>query len=217
MKKQHLIFSTITIFLLLACGKSDLPFMINQSEVKLHYEDTFIFSIRNTKDVEWSSSDPFVGTIGKDGKFEAHHIGETTITGKTQGQAVTAEVIVEPIVTEVVEPYMQFEKRKADVKKFEKRQLNNETPTVLFYTETSTYTWGANYLFKDNLFTSVSLLWNDARIEEGATFYAERYQLINERDDVHYFMDKSNRIAVELKNDRSLGYIATYTKNTAIK
>jgi hypothetical protein len=216
MKSQLLI--CLAILTLMGCGKSDdLPLTINESEVKLRYNGEFTFVIKNATSVEWSSSDEFVGIIGSDGKFEARHIGETTIIGKVGWQSITAKVIVEPTVTGVIEPYITFGKRKPDVKNFEKRQLGNETSTVIFYTETSTYTWGARYLFEDNLFTSVSLLWNDSRIEEGATFYAERYQHIGTSNNVYYFTDKANSVVISLTNDRSLGYTATYSKNTSTK
>jgi hypothetical protein len=213
MKNQLLI--CLAIFTFVGCGKSDdLPLTINQTEVKLRYDGDFVFFIKNATNVEWVSSDEFVGIIGSDGKFEARHIGETTITGKVGSQSITANVMVEPNVIGVIEPYIQFGKRKPDVKNFEKRQLGNETSTLLFYTETSTYTWGARYLFEDNLFTSVSLLWNDSRIEEGATFYAERYQHIGTSNNVYYFTDKANSVVISVTNDRSLGFTATYSKNT---
>lgn len=200
------------------CGKNDnLPLTINQTEVQLRYDGTFDFSIRNVSDVEWSSSDAFVGTIGPDGKFQAHHIGETTITGKALGEFVTAQVVVEPIVVDVVEPYMEFGKTLPDVKNFEKRQLLHEAPTVLVYTEASEYTLGARYIFEGNLFNSVSLLWSDARTEEGTTFYAERYELFGSSNNIRYYTDKSNSILISLTNDSVRGFVATYSKNTSAK
>ncbi|MBD1423790.1 hypothetical protein [Sphingobacterium chuzhouense] len=213
--KNRLLTLFVTMATLIGCGKNeDGPLTINQTEVKLRYDGDFTFSTNNTNNVEWSSSDEFVGIIGSDGKFEARHIGETTITGKIRGQSITAKVIVEPTVIGVIEPYIQFGKRKSDVKNFEKRQLGNEASTVLFYTETSTYTWGARYLFEDNLFTSASLLWNDSRIEEGAAFYAERYQLIGRSNNIYYYTDKTNSVVISVTSDYSLGFTATYSKNT---
>lgn len=209
----------LVILTLMGCGKSDdLPLTINETEVKLHYDGEFIFSIGNVTNVEWSSSDEFVGVIGSDGKFKAQHIGETTITGKVGWQAITAKVIVEPTVTGVIEPYIHFGKRKHDVKNFETRQFANETPATLFYTETSAYTFGSIYHFENNLFTAVDLLWNDAKMEDSYVFYAERYELTSTSNNVYSFRDKSKSMVVELSYERSpVGYTATYSKNTSTK
>lgn len=217
MKNQLLI--CLAILTLMGCGKSDdLPLTINETEVKLHYDGEFIFSIKNAPSVEWTSSDEFVGTIGSDGKFEARHIGETTITAKVKWQTVTAKVVVEPTVVGVIEPYMVFGKRKHDVKNVETRQLANETPATVFYTETSAYTFGAIYHFENNLFTAVDLLWNDAKMEDSYVFYAERYELTSTSNNVYSFRDKSKSMVVELSYERSpVGYTATYSKNTSTK
>lgn len=216
MKNPLLILCISLSTLLISCGKNDnLPLTINQTEVTLRYDGTFDFSIRNVSDVEWSSSDEFVGVVGSDGKFEARHIGKTTITGKALGEFVTAQVVVEPIVVEVVEPYIEFGKALPDVKDFEKRQLLHEASNVLVYTEASDYTLGARYIFEDNLLTSARLVWNDARIEEAKIFYAERYEFFGSGNNVRHYTDRSNRMLISVTNDSNQGFFASYSKNTS--
>jgi len=215
MKNPLLTLCIALSILLISCGKNDnLPLTINQTEVTMRYDGTFDFSIRNVSDVEWSSSDEFVGIVGRDGKFEARHIGETTVTGRALGEFVTARVVVEPNIVGVIEPYIAFGETLPVVKDFEKRQLLHEASDLLVYTDASDYTSRARYFFEGDLFTSVSLFWSDARTEEGKIFYAERYEFLGSSNNVHYYTDKSNSLLVSLTNDRLQGFFATYSRNT---
>lgn len=212
--KNQLWIMFIALTICIGCGKSDPPLSINQTEVTLRYQEEFLFAIKNAVIVEWTSSDEFVGKIESDGTFKARHIGETTITGKSQGKTFTAHIVVEPTITGVAEPFLQFGKRKPDIKDFEMRQLADETPQTLFYTEPSTYTWGARYIFEDDLLAKVDLLWNFSKIEESAIFYAERYELVSTSNNITYFRDRSGGTVVQLTSDSSLGVTASYSANS---
>lgn len=219
MKKLLLFF--VAVSTLVGCSKSDGPnpeFKINQKEVKLNFDGSFDFKVENASNVSWSSSDEFVGTVASDGKFKAKHIGEATITGVADGKSVSAKVIVEPYVTDIIEPLITFGASKANVKSFEKRALQNETSTGLLYNGQGNKEKQVVYVFENSLLKSPALTFNANFNDIGsvlAKFYSERYTVIGAEDGVIYFESKDKKSAVAIGASASLGLSAIYLKGAS--
>lgn len=212
MKKILLLFLAGGLFV--GCSKDDdTSIKINQSDVRLKFDEEFSFTINGADDAEWSSSDHFVGTIDNSGQFKASHIGETTITAKIGDQEFTTQVVVDPYIETVNLPYLEFGKTKADVKKFEARELVEESDLGLYFEEPNEFIRGAVYTFADDLLVSGGLLWVNDKSEECIKYYLERFHYAGEDDDFHYFVNKEETIVVALGFDQTIGLCAIYVKN----
>ncbi|QQT44890.1 Uncharacterised protein [Sphingobacterium multivorum] len=212
--KKYLFVALLATIGLGGCSKSDSPSMqINQKEVKLKFDGSFDFKIDNASSVEWSSSDEFVGKVGSDGKFKAAHIGEATVTGKVSGNTVSAKVIVEPYVTDIVEPTVEFGASKATVKSFEKRSLFFENSDGIIYTGQGNKEKQVFYVFGNSKLSSSSLIFNTNFTDIGsilAKFYGERHQVLGTDSGTIFFQSKDKKTIIGISVGSSLGLNATY-------
>lgn len=216
MKKLLLLF--LAVGTLVSCSKSEdsnPEFKINQKEVKLNYDGSFNFKVENASNVSWTSSDEFVGTIGSDGKFEAKHIGEVTITGKVGGSSVSAKVVVEPYITGVVEPFFDFTKGASSVKSYEKRKLISETSTFIYYSDANKYVTNSLYSLEGGVLKSSALMFVSSSAENVVKFYGERYKFDGYEDKIGFFTSKDAKIMVGVTVDANLGLVALYMPNTS--
>lgn len=220
--KKYLLIGVLSIFLAVtysSCSKSESPKMsINQSEVKLKFDGTFDFKVENASAAEWSSSDEFVGKVGSDGKFKAGHIGETTVTAKVGENRISAKVIVEPYITDIVEPYAEFGSSKASVKSFEKRSLLIDNGDGVIYNGQGNKEKQIFYLFENSFLKSSSLIFNVNFTDISsvlAKFYGERYNVVGTDSGVIFFQSKDKKKAVGISVNSSMGLNATYFTGTA--
>lgn len=212
--KKLLFITLLAAGILSGCSKSESPSVqINQKEVKLKFDGSFDFKIDNASNVEWSSSDEFVGKVSADGKFKAGHIGETTITGKVGSNTVSAKVVVEPYITDIVEPYQGFGSSKASIKAFEKRVLYFENNDGIIYTGQGNKEKQVFYLLESSKLKSSSLIFN-ANFTDIASvltkFYGERYNVVGTDSGVIFFQSKDKKTIIGISVGSSLGLNATY-------
>ncbi len=215
--KYNLQFKVLALVALLfiGCSKSEeTTSAINQSEVKLKFDQEFAFALSNAGSVQWASSDPFVGTIDNSGKFTAQHIGETTITATSSGRNVTAKVIVEPYITDIVEPHFNYGANKNAIKTLEKRNLKNESSTDLLYQGQGQKENEVYYSFPGGsldgsilTFRSYSSLATDL-----ARFYGERYNYYGSTDDAVFFESKDEKTVIGISALASIGIGAVYIR-----
>ncbi|PVH26987.1 Ig-like domain-containing protein [Sphingobacterium corticibacter] len=201
--------------LFVGCSKNEESnYQINQSEVKLKYDGDFAFTVSNASNIEWSSSDPFVGTVDINGNFTAEHIGETTITARHAGGSTIARVIVEPYITDIVEPHFNYGANKNAIKTLEKRNLKNESSTDLLYQGQGQKENEVYYSFSGGsldgsilTFRSYSSLATDL-----ARFYGERYNYYGSTDDAVFFESKDEKTLIGISALASIGIGAVYIR-----
>lgn len=215
--KPFLFISLLTV--ILSCSKDSTPtFNIDRIDRKIKYDDEITLTTTKVDgNIDWSSSNEYVGKIESSGKFVAKHIGETTVTAKWKGTSATINIQVEPYILGINEPYMQFGANIATIKSFEKRVLKSETNTSLNYSDPSKYVNSAIYLFENNAYASCGLLFNSSPssiAEDVAKFFLERYNIVGENNNVYYFTDRDNKVLVGLTVHSQLGLIGLYQVNT---
>lgn len=208
----------VAIATLVGCGKDGVESTheINRSQVTLKYDQSFDFSVSNVSNLDWSSSDEYVGVVSSNGAFTAKHIGETTVTARSGGQSFTAAVIVEPYIIGILEPLYGQQISKGDVKAFESRRLDLETTTSLAYTDLSISllddvlylwqdrgTWNGTYATFQRSFTS----------QDAETFYGERYIYILNNDIGSFYKTKDNKTAIRIRYIQEYGVDAYYYVN----
>ena len=218
---KKILLMLVSVGILAGCGKdsAEPKIAINQNEVKLKFDQDFSFKIENSSEVKWSSSDSFVGEIDANGVFEAKHIGESIITGDVNGEKLTAKVIVEPYVTDIIEPFLEFGASKAEIKNFEKRNLEAETASAMmyegqgenedyvFYSMNPTKLQGSIISF--NISSSIATILG--------RFYGERYSYIGTDDEILYFQSKDKNYVIGISDDDTFGLNAAYFPNSDSK
>lgn len=210
--KLTALFSLLLLFL--GCSKDDsIDAELNQSEVVLHYDQGFVFNLQGASNVQWSSSDEFVGTIGENGNFSAKHIGETTITANQNGRTFNATVTVEPYITEIVEPFIGFDEGQAAVKAYEERILRDDTPLQLIYHGQRPRVKNVYYSFdiNDRLYSSM-LVFDDYPGSEAdfITFLRERYNFDMITDSSIHFTSRDKELVVAISEIETIGLTAIY-------
>ncbi|PVH26986.1 Ig-like domain-containing protein [Sphingobacterium corticibacter] len=185
-----------------ACSKDDpqpVP-ALSRTEAALKYDEDVQFRVPNFSNVTWSSSDEFVGTVDESGKFTAHHVGEAKITATVDGQTLTATVVVEPYVTGIVEPYLNFGGSVQSIMEYEKREYLEDISTVytVFRGQGDLEKY-VGYLTAQGIMVSANIefIFNLNVIQNVMLFYKERYNYLgkgyNDRD---YFESKDGSYRV---------------------
>lgn len=219
MKKLLVLF--IAVSTLVGCSKDDPAPKIemNQSEVKLKYDEDFNFKIENAAAVKWTSSDDFVGIIDASGKFEAHHIGEATVTGEFDGKTLTAKVIVEPYISDVVEPSISFGSTRERIKSLEKRTLKSEGTAGMIFTGKGNREKEVWYTFEDLKLTASLLTFKNSSTlaDDLVKFYGERYEYLGLEEDIVIFGSKDGKYLVGITEFEEIGTGAMYINNNSEK
>lgn len=221
-KTTNLLLAMVAVVTISSCKKDDNApvYSLNESEVIIHYDETFKFTMSDgasTVDANrltYFSSNESVGTISDSGEFEAKKIGESTITVKGPGSnELTAQVVVEPYYTLYTEPSVEFGTSIQSVKSYESRTIAAETATSLLYDGENGNIEGVMYLFESNKLTGAIVVLPNGDSEFGeqlATFYFERYQFAGESDDMYFFTDEENGVAIGVGVVDSFGLTASY-------
>ena len=179
------------------CSKDDPKLIpeLNITEATLKYDQDVHFRVPNFSNVTWSSSNEFVGTVDKSGKFTAHHIGETTVTATVDGHALTASVVVEPYIANIVEPLINFGGSVQSVKDYEKRELYIDYDYNLVYFGQGDLESTVDYYFSNGSVTSASIHFKRGEniMQNAIKFYEERYFYIRTIDYGVTFFESADR------------------------
>ncbi|PVH25147.1 Ig-like domain-containing protein [Sphingobacterium corticibacter] len=198
---------------IVACSKDDpqpVP-ALSRSEAVIKYDEDVQFRVPNFSDVTWFSSDEFVGTVDESGKFTAQHIGEATITAEVDGKTLIARVVVEPYVTSMVEPYVNFGGSVQSIKEYEKREIFSENNTFLVYYGQGDLENTVGYITYQGVMTGahINLKFEHSVIQSAMTFYKERYNYLGKVENGReYFESKDGLYRVFISNE-----YAYYTKD----
>ena len=119
--------SMLIVFSLSSCSKDDdSTITISPKEVTMKVDENK--QLQTTGDIQkWSSENNFIASVSPTGSVTANHVGETNIMASGNGNSATCKIIVEPQYSYYKEPLCQEGITKADVKRFEKRNLRSET------------------------------------------------------------------------------------------
>lgn len=125
--------SMLIVFSLSSCSKDDdSTITISPKEVTMKVDENK--QLQTTGDIQkWSSENIFIASVSPTGSVTANHVGETNIMASGNANSATCKIIVEPQYSYYKEPLCQEGITKADVKRFEKRNLRSETSDGLFY------------------------------------------------------------------------------------
>lgn len=200
---------------IVACSKDDpqpVP-ALSRSEAAIKYDEDVQFRVPNFSNVTWSSSDEFVGTIDESGKFTAHHVGESTVKAEVDGQTLTASVVVEPYVTDIVEPSVNFGGSVHSIKEFEKREIFSENNVYLIYYGQGDLENTVGYFTYQGVMTGahINFKFEHSVIQSAMTFYRERYSYLGKLENGReYFDSKDGLYRVFITNE-----YAYYTNDPA--
>lgn len=206
------IYLSLYLFIV-ACSKDDpqpIP-ALSRTEAALKYDEDVQFRVPNFSNVTWSSSDEFVGTVDESGKFTAHHVGEATITAEVDGQTLTASVVVEPYVTGIVEPSVNFGGSVQSIKEYEKREIFSENNAFLIYYGQGDLENTVGYITYQGVMIGahINLKFEHSVIQSAMTFYRERYNYLGKLENGReYFESKDGLYRVFITNE-----YAYYTKD----
>ncbi|MCL7987753.1 Ig-like domain-containing protein [Sphingobacterium sp. lm-10] len=203
------------LFLCFACSKDELS-TINESEVRLNYDEEFLFSVGNASNVEWSSSDEFVGVIEQDGKFSAKHIGETDITAKVGQHIVTAKVIVDPYITDIIVPVLKFGVHSETIKSEETRAfISEDASQIRFYGQGSRESRVYYNLRRGVVDNSVMHFdYSQSIFNILLIFLGERYELLEVTPARLTYVNKEKTIGVNVTGSSSSGIRATWVPSS---
>lgn len=168
----------------------------------------------------WNSSNDFIASVESDGTITANHVGKCEITASAGRQSAKCTIDVEPIYTTYTDPLIKWGASKADVKAYEKRNLQKEDDKALYYTIDKGAVKGLSYNFEDGKLKAVLVVidheYNTSIATEMAAFLKERYRVISVSSKVSYFSDgkdqasSSTLVIVQLDPSGYRGMMSVY-------
>ena len=178
-----------------SCSKDDdeTPLTISQTSLTMVRGDTL--TITTNQKSTFSSEKPFVATVSADGKIEAKHVGQTVVTATSGGQTKECSVTVNPSYNLYKEPILDFNLTKNDIKSQETRPLEEDRDTVLVYTDKKTYLMHYSFDAQTSKLKSVSYGMPNISYAQSSVltdFLTERYQAIDVKNNVSYFINSDN-------------------------
>lgn len=201
------------LFLCFACSKDDsIKPELNQSEVSLHYDQGFVFNLQGASNVQWSSSDEFVGTIGENGNFSAKHIGETSITATQNGRTFTATVTVEPYITDIIEPVLKYGVYSETIRNEETREFIGEDASQVRFYGQGEREYRVYYNLKNEVVdNSVIVFTPKVNLRDDlSVFFGERYELLENTSERMSYINKEKTIGVSIQATFAVGVHATW-------
>lgn len=199
------------------CGKDEVTpdYSFNEKEVKLKFDKEFSFKVNSGSATNWKSSDLFVGTISNTGIFTAKHIGETIITAEVEGKVISANVIVEPYIKEITDPYVGFGSNKSAIKQYEKRVLNYDGTYSISYKGEGVYEDEIFYSIKNSNLEWSVLSFSVKKSDIGsdlAKYFGERFDLVgvDEEDEVIFYSSQDKKTAIGISVNENFGLHALY-------
>ena len=176
--------STSVVFTSCSSSDDDEP-KVETYQLKLKFEETCDY-----KDLEGLiSENEFVASVNGT-QIKALHVGKTVI--HSSNAIINAEVYSQYNLFD--EPFIKFGGSKNDVKNYEKRTLEKETDTELYYKSTGAFEYGLVYGFTDNgKLKTVLMMFNhnfDTTISNNlAKYFSDRYLALSISGTESYFLN----------------------------
>ncbi|MDQ6477845.1 Ig-like domain-containing protein [Dyadobacter sp. LHD-138] len=176
----------LSVLLITSCSKKSDPepsVIIDSPTLGLKYDQQHQFALKKgSEDIfastfAWKSSNEKVGKIDANGRFTARKIGETTITGTSNGKNVESKVTISPLKTFVTEPILEFGSTIANVKSKEKRKLVQETDDLLVYEGENSKVKLISYYKQNGKITTALLIFENitTTVMDVTTYFKERF------------------------------------------
>ena len=176
--------STSVVFTSCSSSDDDEP-KVETYQLKLKVGETCDY-----KDLEGLiSENEFVASVNGT-QIKALHVGKTVI--HSSNAIINAEVYSQYNLFD--EPFIKFGGSKNDVKNYEKRTLEKETDTELYYKSTGAFEYGLVYGFTDNgKLKTVLMMFNhnfDTTISNNlAKYFSDRYLALSISRNKTYFLN----------------------------
>ena len=176
--------STSVVFTSCSSSDDDEP-KVETYQLKLKVGETCDY-----KDLEGLiSENEFVASVNGT-QIKALHVGKTVI--HSSNAIINAEVYSQYNLFD--EPFIKFGGSKNDVKNYEKRTLEKETDTELYYKSTGAFEYGLVYGFTDNgKLKTVLMMFNhnfDTTISNNlAKYFSDRYLALSISGAESYFLN----------------------------
>ena len=176
--------STSVVFTSCSSSDDDEP-KVETYQLKLKVGETCDY-----KDLEGLiSENEFVASVNGT-QVKALHVGKTVI--HSSNAIINAEVYSQYNLFD--EPFIKFGGSKNDVKNYEKRTLEKETDTELYYKSTGAFEYGLVYGFTDNgKLKTVLMMFNhnfDTTISNNlAKYFSDRYLALSISGTESYFLN----------------------------
>ena len=189
--------SMLIVFSLSSCSNDDdSAITISPKEVTMKVDE--IKQLQTTGDIQkWRSEDNFIASVSPTGAVTANHVGETNVMASGNGNSATCKIVVEPQYSYYIEPLCQAGITKADVKRFEKRNLRSETSDGLFYDGENALVSAVAYQFDSNgklNFVMLMIPHHNSTVlaKQLINFLLERYNPVADLDGVYTFVDANS-------------------------
>ncbi len=203
------------LLLFLGCSKDD-SFELNQSEVLLHYDEGFVFNLQGASNVQWFSSDEFVGTIGENGNFSAKHIGETEVTAKSGSRTFTAIVRVEPYINDIIEPVQKYGVYSETIRNEETREFISEDASQVRFMGQGEREYRVCYNLRNGVVDNSVIVFTPKENlrDELSVFFGERYELIENTAERMTYINKEKTIGINIQATFAVGVHATWVPSS---
>ena len=168
-----------------SCSSDDDEPTVETYQLKLKVGETC-----NYEDLEGLiSENEFVASVNGT-QIKALHVGKTVV--HSSYAIINVEVYSQYNLFD--EPFIKFGGSKNDVKNYEKRKLEKETDTELYYKSTGAFEYGLVYGFKDNgKLNTVLMMFNhnyDTSISRNlAKYFSDRYLALSISGNESYFLN----------------------------
>lgn len=158
---------------------------LDKSAVTIDYGETTTLKASEKK-AEWSSSNEFVATVDKDGKVEAKHVGQTTISATKDGVSATCVVTVNP-TNNAFNTILAWGSTQQQIQSQVPTdlQLFIASPDELLYTlENEEYPW-YGFIFEDGKLAGSSLYFTDQMFDDNDFngYINQRYTSLGNEED----------------------------------
>ena len=179
---------TVGVSAVFTSCSSDDDEQVEIYQLKLKVGGTCNFKYQ--KGLGLTSENDFVATVVNGTQVKALHIGKTVI--RSSNLIINVEVYSDYNLFK--EPFIKFGGSKNDVKNYEKRTLEKETDTELYYKSTGAFEYGLVYSFTDNgKLKTVLMMFNhnfDTTISNNlAKYFSDRYLALSISGTESYFLN----------------------------
>lgn len=214
--------------MVIACKKDkdeEPPITINKTVVTVNHGTTDQLTLSRIISCTWDSDDDYIASVSSSGLVTGNIIGQTKVHARlTSGQTFECTVNVEPLTMMYEEPVFLWGNNKTSVKYQENRDLIEEDGEFLVYAGENNKVDLVMYMFADNQLESVIVLLKDpdANYDEAQAFMDERYEFVEELNDVpdtEFLLVYQNRdnVMAGLSIHATLGLNVLYMENSQYK
>ena len=188
--------------MMVSCSKNDAGkpnAELNETDIKIHYDDIFVFYVENYFVDEWELSTDSIGTVDEDGLFKASRVGEAELSAIIKGvpKDLKAKITVEPYITDFIEPFKK-PMNSEDIISGEARDFVEATSTGIRFSGEDDFGWIVYYMKDDVSYrVDVNLKRDTETFEKYELYFNERYKQTSFSKDRRTYQDGDTRITLD--------------------